>query len=251
MKRRRIEWNWSDEEAQRSFADWVGFPDCAATESECDGILALTGVTAPARVLDVGCGTGRHAISLAGRGFDVVGIDIAETFLDTARLAGVRAGVDVEFRLQSGRDLAERERFHLAVAFNHTLGFMDDGAVIAHFSDVLRALVPGGRLLLTLASPIRTPNWPPPEERSWGERGSRYILSRKTYEGSQRVERNLEIDTATSEIIEFVERQRARSLTDVVDLLQRSGFARPECFSALDGSPADESRFGVFICKRP
>ncbi|MDP6822710.1 MAG: class I SAM-dependent methyltransferase [Dehalococcoidia bacterium] len=251
MNRRQIEWNWSDPEAQRAFAEWVGFPDSAATERETDRVLALTGVKAPSRVLDVGCGTGRHGIVLARRGFAVVGIDIADTFLEEARRAAEQAGVDIEFRLQSGRDLAERERFHLALAFNHTLGFLDDEEVVAHFSGVLRSLVPGGRFFLRLAGPVHTPNWPPAEERSWGESGSRYILSRKTCEGSERVERNIEINTATGDIIEFVERQRARSMSEVVDLLQRSGFVQPECFNDLDGSPADEYRFGVFICERP
>jgi len=84
-----------------------------------------------------------------------------------------------------------------------------------------------------------------------GQSGVRYILSHKTYEDAQRVERNIEIDTATGESIEFVERQTARFLAEVIALIQKSGFDRPQCFSDLEGSPADESRFRVFTCRRP
>ncbi|HET9610263.1 MAG TPA: methyltransferase domain-containing protein, partial [Acidimicrobiales bacterium] len=36
------------------------------------------------RVLDVGCGPGRHARALAGRGIEVVGVDISQRFVDLA-----------------------------------------------------------------------------------------------------------------------------------------------------------------------
>jgi len=42
------------------------------------------------RVLDVGCGVGRHALWLQERGFTVTGIDISPLALEVARLRGVR-----------------------------------------------------------------------------------------------------------------------------------------------------------------
>ncbi len=76
--------------------------------------------------------------------------------------------LEIEFRLGSGRDLADNARFHLTVAFNHALGFMEE-KVGAHFSAVFHALLTGGSFLLTFAGPLRTWNWPPPEEKSWAK----------------------------------------------------------------------------------
>ena len=50
------------------------------------------------RVLDLACGDGRHALRAAQRGADVLGVDIAEARLETAREAAERLGVKVEFR---------------------------------------------------------------------------------------------------------------------------------------------------------
>lgn len=57
------------------------------TSAEIDFLLATTGVRAPARVLDLGCGHGRHAIELARRGVDVTGVDLNTGALALARAA--------------------------------------------------------------------------------------------------------------------------------------------------------------------
>lgn len=50
------------------------------------------------RVLDLGCGTGRHAIGLARLGFEVTGVDFAAPTLERAALAAAKAGVEVTFQ---------------------------------------------------------------------------------------------------------------------------------------------------------
>lgn len=61
------------------------------TEAEVDFLVAQLGMEPGMRVLDVGCGPGRHALSLAGRGFEVVGVDIAERFTQLATEAAAAA----------------------------------------------------------------------------------------------------------------------------------------------------------------
>src|SRR5262245_43465700 len=53
------------------------------------------------RVLDVGCGPGRHAKALSERGIDVTGIDLSPDFVALAR----EAAPDATFRVQDVRDL--------------------------------------------------------------------------------------------------------------------------------------------------
>jgi 2-polyprenyl-3-methyl-5-hydroxy-6-metoxy-1,4-benzoquinol methylase len=50
------------------------------------------------RILDIGCGTGRHAIELARRGYHVTGFDLSEGQLRRAREKAAAAGVAVEFQ---------------------------------------------------------------------------------------------------------------------------------------------------------
>ena len=55
------------------------------TIGECDFIEHEIEFDKNARILDIGCGTGRHSIELAKRGYMVTGIDFSEAQLDMAR----------------------------------------------------------------------------------------------------------------------------------------------------------------------
>ncbi len=49
------------------------------------------------KALDIGCGTGDHAVNLAQRGWDVTAVDNVPRALATARTKSVQAGVDVQY----------------------------------------------------------------------------------------------------------------------------------------------------------
>ena len=69
-------------------------------------IERLAGGLAGKRVVDVGCGGGILAESMAGRGAQVTGIDLADKPLKVAMLHGLEAGSRVDYRLVSAEDLA-------------------------------------------------------------------------------------------------------------------------------------------------
>ena len=69
MKKKKVNWRWEDTESQKSFADYVGFPGPEDTSRELDDIERLASVHPPMKVLDLGCGTGRHTIEMARRGY--------------------------------------------------------------------------------------------------------------------------------------------------------------------------------------
>jgi SAM-dependent methyltransferase len=101
-------------------------------------------VYAPTRVLDAGCGTGRVAIELARHGIDVVGVDVDEHMLDTAR------SLAPELDWRSG-DLATTSlgdtEFDVAVLAGNVLIFTAPGTNAAVVANVARALKPGGRMI--------------------------------------------------------------------------------------------------------
>ena len=61
------------------------------------------------RVLDVGCGGGILAEAMAGRGADVLGIDLAERSLAVAELHALESGAQVRYERVAAEDLAARE----------------------------------------------------------------------------------------------------------------------------------------------
>ena len=67
------------------------------------------------RILDVGCGTGRHAIELARRGYDVTGLDLSPSQLARAEEKAREAGVKVKFIRQDARAFDFRGSFGLVI----------------------------------------------------------------------------------------------------------------------------------------
>ena len=65
------------------------------------------------RILDIGCGTGRHAIELAKRGYKVVGVDLSESQLKKAREKADKAGVKVDFIQKDARQLDFHNEFDM------------------------------------------------------------------------------------------------------------------------------------------
>jgi SAM-dependent methyltransferase len=71
---------WNESYASGEPAPWdTGVPDPLLV-----GVIE-SGAIAPGRTLEVGCGTGANAHYLAGRGFDVLGVDIAPNAVEQAR----------------------------------------------------------------------------------------------------------------------------------------------------------------------
>ena len=76
------------------------------TEQEVEFLVGALGLGPGMRVLDVGCGPGRHALSLARRGLDVLGVDHSPDFVRLARDAAEAEGLSAEFLELDVRDLS-------------------------------------------------------------------------------------------------------------------------------------------------
>lgn len=85
------------------------------TLGECDFIEKEIGYDKSLKILDVGCGTGRHSIELTRRGYQVTGIDYSESMLNQARAKAAELKLNIDFRCHDARDLPFREKFDLAI----------------------------------------------------------------------------------------------------------------------------------------
>ncbi len=117
-------------------------------EGDCDYLESLFRRFSrgrPASILDLGCGTGNHAVELAGRGYDVMGLDLSPAQLRVAR-EKVR-GSRMSIRFVRG-DMARfdlRRPFGAAISMFGGFGYMLTNRQLAsHLGSVRRHLVPGG-----------------------------------------------------------------------------------------------------------
>jgi SAM-dependent methyltransferase len=120
------------------------------TEQEVGFLVEVLGLRAGQRLLDVGCGPGRHARALAERGIEVVGVDISPRFVE---LAGDGAPANATFVVGDARRLTYDAEFDAVISlcqggFGLVRG--DDASVL---DGMVRAAKPGtGRLALTAFS---------------------------------------------------------------------------------------------------
>ena len=67
------------------------------------------------KILDVGCGTGRHSVALAREGYKMTGIDLSPAMLQQARIAAQNAGVDLELIESDAQSIAFKNEFDAAI----------------------------------------------------------------------------------------------------------------------------------------
>jgi 2-polyprenyl-3-methyl-5-hydroxy-6-metoxy-1,4-benzoquinol methylase len=88
---------WENKEFARKNIAHIDKKFLRGTEQEAEFLIGELGIGKRASILDLGCGTGRHAIALAKHGSKVVGIDISKILIEEARRRAADAAVEVEF----------------------------------------------------------------------------------------------------------------------------------------------------------
>lgn len=112
---------------------------------EVDFLLDQMQLPSGSRILDVGCGFGRHSIELAKRGFEVVGIDPSAAMLASAQQRADQAGVTVEWQQIAAEEFVTDKPFDAAICLFTTLGQVtNEQSNVGLLARVADALVAGG-----------------------------------------------------------------------------------------------------------
>ena len=85
------------------------------TIGECDFIEAEINFDKKLKILDIGCGTGRHSIELAQRGYNVTGVDLSNSMLKKAKEKAMVSNLNIDFQLQDARNLTFKQEFDLVI----------------------------------------------------------------------------------------------------------------------------------------
>ncbi|HOI31340.1 MAG: class I SAM-dependent methyltransferase [Bacteroidales bacterium] len=85
------------------------------TIGECDFIEKEINFSKTLKIIDIGCGTGRHSIELSKRGYSVTGIDLSESQLEKAREKAKQKGLKIDFLKFDARSLPFDKQFDVAI----------------------------------------------------------------------------------------------------------------------------------------
>jgi len=85
------------------------------TLGECDFIEKELNYDKKIRIIDVGCGTGRHSVELSKRGYSITGIDLSESQLAGAKEKAKQLNLKIDFRQHDARNLPFEGEFDVAI----------------------------------------------------------------------------------------------------------------------------------------
>jgi ubiquinone/menaquinone biosynthesis C-methylase UbiE len=223
-------------------------PKAGQAEIEVARVLRQTRVKPPLDVLDLACGTGRHSLVLAARGFAVTGLDYSKPYLSEARKAAKTAELAVQFVRGDMRNLKPHfagNSFDLVVSLYNSFGYFDRRADdFRMLREVNRVLRPGGWFLVNtlnkggvlkrLGKPISTGREPVQNV---------FVIDEARYDrkARQTVCRWTIADTRGTRpaVFRLSFRQNVYSHTELKNLLRRAGFTVEKTWGVLAGGRFD------------
>ena len=132
--------HWFEDLADHMGPAYLRYSFTKGTVKEIDELLRRVPLAPGARILDVGCGPGRHAHELGRRGFTVHGVDISETFIDLAR---ADAPEGVTFEVMDARTMSFDAEFDLVLSVCQGAFGMSGGPAAGETIDPDREILDG------------------------------------------------------------------------------------------------------------
>jgi len=206
------------------------------TRLEADYLQRALKLRPGARVLDVPCGSGRHSLELASRGFKMTGVDISSEQIEEAvRQAGARK-LGVDWKRSEMRDLAWEAEFDAAFCMGNSFGYLDPAGNGEFLKAVSRSLKPGGRFVMdygmaaeSILPSLRDREWMKIEDILFLEE-NRYHPLESCVETTYTFVRGGKADVRTG-------LQWVYTVRELRALLDRAGLPAEELHTSLEGEP--------------
>jgi len=121
------------------------------TSGEVDFIENEITFNKSGKILDIGCGTGRHSVELARRGYNVTGIDLSESMINKARSLARKENLKIDFLVKDARNFSFDEPFDLAIMLcEGAFPLMENDEMnFLILKNACSSLKSGGKLILT------------------------------------------------------------------------------------------------------
>jgi SAM-dependent methyltransferase len=215
--------SWWEELFNDDFIRTMAKISPAQIASEIDFVEDSLGVEKGGALLDLGCGTGRHAIELARRGYEVVGFDLSLAML--ARAADEAQERDQKLNFVQGdmREMTFEESFDGVYSWNTSFGYFDEETNAKVIAKVRTALKTGGQFLLDVINRDYMIRQAP--SLAWFEGDGCVCMDEMSIDwitSRMRVKRTMMMDDGRAKEIEYS--VRVYSLHELGRILHEQGF---------------------------
>ncbi|MFQ5674629.1 MAG: class I SAM-dependent methyltransferase [bacterium] len=226
------------------YKDWFGedylrvYPhrDAAEAKRQVDFVTRTLDFQPKQKILDLGCGNGRHASELASRGYDVTCLDLSSELLSVARRESSSEPCCIHFVRADMRNIPFASAFDSVVSFFTTFGyFKSDEENIKTLHSIAGALKPQGTFLQDYVNKSYVvENLVPIDSRR--QDGFEIVQERFYNRTDERIEKKITLKE-NSRVREYFESVRLYTLEEMKNLLAKTDLRLEKTFGDFDGSP--------------
>jgi SAM-dependent methyltransferase len=232
--------------------EMVKLPWAQKTGWEVDRVVRVLKPRGGERILDLACGTGRHAIELRRRGFEVVGIELLEANVAIARETAAAESLDVEFLAADLRELDLRDEYDIVLSLNDgAIGYFEsEDDNLRTFAVVASALRSGGQHLLQIANVLHAETHMP--SKTWIEGDGGVELIDHRWNAATRCLEGTTVSIPAGEVFAGIEqipfRKRLYSVDELREIYATVGMELADVFrgNGRPGRPR-HTQYEVFV----
>jgi ubiquinone/menaquinone biosynthesis C-methylase UbiE len=211
------------------------------------------------RLLELACGTGRHALELEKLGYQIVATDYSQDLLDVAKQKAKQHKSQVDFRLQDMRDLSlTDEPFDGAYCLFDSIGYVQTNSAI---QQVLKGVhshlrLDGLFICEFWHAPAMLRNYEPFRERRWKTAGGELLRTSSTRLDVEKQLAHVTYKIAdirsdgSSVQLEETQVNRYFRVQEMASFLEKAGFAPLEWLAAFNNEPITENTWHILAVAR-
>jgi ubiquinone/menaquinone biosynthesis C-methylase UbiE len=233
--------DWIREYFERGYAQrWGLLAPSDRVRLEAAGLWTLLQLSQTSRIIDIGCGHGTHALALAERRAEVIGLDFAVALLNRARQLAEELRVEVRWIRGDMRRLPFRSGCADAAIVMDAFGFFDTEAEHeAVLREAARVVTIGGRLAMKVVNGALVLD--DFRETAHEERDGVVVLVSNTLAvDPPRMTQRINVSGSRGRG-EYERRQRLYRVDEVRSALEHAGFSVVGVFAHPNGTPFEST----------
>lgn len=225
---------WYERWFGREYLELYAHRNQAEAKNDIDAIEKLLNLKDHQPVLDLACGSGRHSIELAARGYSVTGIDLSSELLEQARTDAQKAGLEIPFTRCDMREHPYHGEFGTVLNMFTSFGYFEDDAENQRImAAIARALRPGGVFLIDYINRDHVLSALVPED-SKQINGKQVVQQRRFNQKTQRLEKTIIIENDAGQR-RFTESVRLYRKDEMLQMAVSAGLAVSGTHGSLNG----------------